>query len=285
MIDKFNSQQEFTKKVIESLGSKFPLSEEEKIKWTKDYILFIISECNDLLTQLDWKGYWSNNQKHVIIDNVGIEIIDVQKFVWGLCKIWNIDSKQFIDLYDRKTAEVEFKWNQEQMLKDLNTYDKVCIIDIDGVLSPYPQCFINWVKKNYEVVLKKRDIINWEYYKNLYRESGAKRSIPFITSSRDALNKLYHKGYTIVLLTNRPVSKYKRIYSDTLDWLSAYQVRYNYIFWAEDKKILTIIDRCKNISFVVDDDNKTCKEFRNAGIKTYQFGKDIKSLLEMEELK
>jgi len=284
MIEQFNSQQKFTEKVIESLGSKFLLSEEEKVRWTKDYILYIISECNDLLEQLDWKGYWSNDKK-IILDNIGIEIIDIQKFVWGLCKIWNIKYEQFVDLYDRKTAEVESKWNQEQMLKDLNDYDKVCIIDIDGVLTSYPQCFVNWVRENYKASLDKKEIINWEYYKHLYRESGAKRNIPCISSSKEALNKLHDKGYVTVLLTNRPVSKYKRIYSDTLHWLRSNQIKYDYIFWAEDKKVLTIIDKCKNISFVVDDSNKACREFKSVGIKVYQYGKDIKSLLEINELK
>ena len=284
MIEQFNSQQEFTEEVKKSLGSKFPLSEKEKVKWTKDYILYIISECNDLLEQLDWKGYWSNDKK-LIQDNIGIEIIDIQKFVWGLCKIWDISYEQFADLYDRKTAEVESKWNQEQMLKDLNNYDKVCIIDIDGVLAPYPQYFINWAKENHNTSINKKNIIEWEHYKHLYRESGAKRNIPFVTSSKDALDRLYSKGYTIILLTNRPASKYKRIYSDTLYWLRTCQMKYHYIFWAEDKKILAVIDKCKNVNFVVDDSNKTCKEFKNAGIKAYQFGKDIKSLLEIEELR
>jgi hypothetical protein len=60
---------------------------------------------------------------------------------------------------------------------------------------------------------------------------------------------------------------------------------YHYIFWAGDKKILTIVDKCKNIDFVVDDAAVTCMEFRKSGIKAYQYGKDIQSLLDIDELK
>ncbi len=284
MIDRFNYQTEFTREVITSIDGKFPASQEDKVKWTKEYILYIISECNDLLNQLDWKTHWSNREP-VIKDNIGIELIDIQKFVWGLFKIWDIDSDNFLDFFDLKTEEVRNKWDQEIMKSELFTKDNICVIDIDGVLSPYPESFTNWVKQYYSICINKEDPIIWEKCKDLYRQSGGKRYIPAIKDSISSLIALKNKGYTIVLLTNRPAGKYKRIYSDTLFWLRSNKVPFDYIFWAEDKKILSIINICKNIDFVVDDTESTCHEFRNYGIKTYQYGKDIKSLLDIEELK
>jgi uncharacterized HAD superfamily protein len=284
MQERFEQQGKFTQEVLERLGSKFPLSDSDKIQCTKDYILHIVSECHDLLEQLDWKGYWSNPDK-LILSNIGIEIVDIQKFVWGLAKIWDMDYDKLLEMYDLKTAEVLHKWKQEKALHDLQDRDRVCVIDIDGVLTPYPDCFYNWVKENYHVNIKKADTVIWEKYKTLYRESGAKRSLPLITSSREALRKLHAKGYTIVLLTNRPTEKHKRIYSDTITWLSDCQIPYHYIFWASDKKILTIKDKCKGIDFVVDDAPITCMEFKKCGIKAYQYGKDIQSLLDIDELK
>jgi len=283
MDSRFKDQAEFTQEVLTSKGECFPLTLSSKINWTKEYILYILSECNDLLEQLDWKTHWSTNSV-LIESNVGIEIIDIQKFVWGLAKIWNIDLDKFNEMYDLKTAAVRSKWSQENLLTALRECDRSCIIDIDGVLTPYPEYFISWVKKNYNEDIDKNNIVRWEYYKHLYRESGDKANAPFFSDSREALRKLAQIGYTIVLLTNRPASKYKRIYSDTLKWLQGSQIPYNYIFWTEDRKVLEIIKKCPTIKFIVDDSLETCQEFRSAGIKAYHYGSEIKSLLDIDEL-
>jgi len=286
---RFEDQQKFTKEVLERKGSSFPLTYSDKVKWTKDYILYILSECNDLLGQLDWKTHWSNNAP-LIESNIGIEIIDIQKYVWGLSKIWDIDKDKFVEFYDMKSAAVRSKWEQENLLGLLANQDKVCIIDIDGVLTPYPLCFTSWVKNTYGVEVHQSDAIEWGKYKVLYRESGAKRTLPIIETSREALKLLKAKGYTIVLLTNRPSDIYQRIYSDTIFWLKESGYEYDYIFWAKEKKIIEIINKCKDIKFVVDDYLPVCQEFESAGIKSYLYGNNgkfhrkINSLMEIDEL-
>jgi hypothetical protein len=284
MEKRFKEQQVFTEDVLTKKGAKFPLTEEDQVKWSKEYVLNLLSELNDLLNQLDWKSHWSNHST-IIKSNVGIEIVDLQKYVWGLTKIWGFSEEDFLKYYDMKTAMVTSKWGQENLLGTLAKCDKVCVIDIDGVLATYPEFFLDWVKNTYNEKIDKKDVIKWEHYKHLYRESGIKSVMPFITDSRKALKKLYDLGYVIVLLTNRPASKYQRIYGDTLNWLQSSQMPYDYIFWAADKKILEIAEKCKNIKFVVDDNKETCKEFNSAGIKAYQYGKDIKNLLDIDELK
>ena len=291
MEKRFEVQREFTKKVLEAKsGAKFPLSEEEKVKWTKEYVLNIISECNDLLVQLDWKSHWSNHNP-IITSNVGIEIVDLQKYVWGLTQIWDISKDQFLSYYDMKTAAVNSKFEQESLLRFLVAQEKVCIIDIDGVLTPYPDGFLGWVRATYNLELDPKMVTTWEHYKDLYRQSGAKRDLPVIESSKQALIKLKERGYTIVLLTNRPVGVYQRIYSDTIYWLTTNGIPYDYIFWAQGKKILEIMDKVSSIKFIVDDDIATVMQFDSAEIKSYFYGNDpratnrIDSLMEIEEVK
>ena len=285
---RFEEQQEFTKQVLTTLGHDMstPLPTSQKVELTREYILYMISECNDLLAQLDWKSYWKT-RKPIIRSNVGIELIDIQKFLWGLARIWDIDADEFLQLYDLKSSEVESKWYQETSLEDLATKEKVCIIDIDGVLTPYPDCFVSWVQEHYDknFDIEKSDIMLHEMYKHFYRESGQKQKLPYNFLSIKALRELRNLGYTIVLLTNRPARTYKRIYGDTIAWLKAVDIPYDYIFWADDKKILSIIDKCKKIDFVVDDSESTCNEFKQAGIKAYHYGKDLQSLMMLKEIK
>ena len=292
MENQFKDQQKFTERVI---GSKFPLTKEERTQWTKEYLLCIVAECMEVLEQMDWKHHKSEG-KQIDLDNLGIEIIDIQKFIWGLSKIWDIDYDKFIDLYDLKTIEVESLWLQNHEIPKLSKQKDVCIIDIDGILNDYPYCFYNWVRdtRGEEVKDYINHPINYEKNKHYYRSSGAKQSIPIREDSKNALIELKNKGYTIVLLTNRPYRRYRRIYGDTIKWLNKNEIPYDYIFWTSDKKILLAAEKLREIKFIVDDNLDICKDFAVLDIKTYYMGNadkvpqnitKINSLFDTEELK
>jgi hypothetical protein len=232
----------------------------------------------EVLEQINWKHHHPK-EKEVNVKNVAVECIDIQKFLWGLMQVWEISYDEFVEVFKDKSYEVEKKWIQEFELEGLETRDKVCIIDIDGILTYYPDCFYDWIKQNVEDY--KKDRIKWEKYKSLYRSSGVKRHLLVNADSVLALAKLKKLGYTIVLLTNRPYIEYKNIVYDTLFWLDSNNVPYDYIFWAKDRKVVTILDKVKKIEFVVDDNEETCKDFRNLGIKAYC----TNDLLGIDELK
>ena len=69
MEKRFKEQQVFTEDVLTKKGAKFPLTEEDQVKWSKEYVLNLLSELNDLLNQLDWKSHWSNHST-IIKSNV-----------------------------------------------------------------------------------------------------------------------------------------------------------------------------------------------------------------------
>jgi hypothetical protein len=290
---RFNKQREFTSKVLAAQGLALPLKEEDKIAWTKEYLLCIVSECMEVLREIDWKHH-RKEDKIPNINNLGIELIDIQKFLWGLCSIWDIDYDKFKELYDIKTVEVESLWVQNHVIPEIPESQAVCIIDIDGVLNYYPKCFHDWVKNQFgKEVDKVCNPVEYVKYKGLYRDSGAKKDLPINENSKEALQKLKLLGYTIVLLTNRPYKLYKRIYSDTITWLNSNNISYDFIFWAPEEKITAIWDKCPKIKFIVDDNPNTCYDFAAMGVKTYCFnGKNddedvinITNLKEIDELK
>ncbi len=293
METRYNNQHKFTEHVLNKLGCTLPLSDKDKVQWTKEYLLCIVSECMEVLEKLNWKHH-KNETKEVNLTELGIEIVDIQKFLWGLLKIWGFSYSDFIELYDLKTIEVEKLWHQEHTLEKLSTKDKICVVDIDGVLTDYPKCFYDWVKNNYDIKIDKETTNPVEYarYKELYRKSGYKRNLPIIESSKEALIKLKNLGYTIVILTNRPYKKYTRLYTDTVLWLNKNEIPYDYIYWSEEEKVLSIIDKCNHIDLFIDDNYNNCKEFELVGIKSYWYNgthdnnliKKIDNLLNMEEL-
>ena len=185
-----------------------------------------------------------------------------QNFKYGIQ--YNTNKSSFVNTQDT----VSFNGLQDKNTKCL------FVFDIDGVINNYPYCFIDWVnskfQKNFKTFKELQSIQIDEYnnYKELYRKSGVKQFQPINKDTVDTINKLYYAGEKIVLYTVRPVSKYKRIYYDTITWLKINKINYHAIFWSdyskEDFRNLGL-----KIKFFVDDNIDNAILFSQEGFKTF----------------
>lgn len=87
---------------IESLEN---LSIEDKTRLTKEFILCIMSECDEILRELPWK-FWKNKVpaelNNVNQENVEFEIIDLQHFVNNIYFLWNMDANRINSIFSKK---------------------------------------------------------------------------------------------------------------------------------------------------------------------------------------
>lgn len=92
-----------------SFGKKFcdfdNLSEADKIKWTKEFMICLQVELTELIDQLNWKHWKQYGDKQPNIPEVQYEIIDILHFYLSLCLIWGIDAKRMYRLYLSKNAQ------------------------------------------------------------------------------------------------------------------------------------------------------------------------------------
>ncbi|MEK6860829.1 MAG: hypothetical protein AABY07_02550 [Nanoarchaeota archaeon] len=269
-------QQYFANKAALAFQQKpiVEFSNTDRILETKEYILSLMTELKEVLDNIEWK-------RHRIIKkdynrrNLLTELIDVQKYLWGLMAIWQVTEKEFEDTFIEKSAIVEQRWVQELegRLDQLRKHNKIVLVDIDGVLNTYPQCFIDWAKNKKGVVINVEDReinpILWNSLKTEYRISGAKRFLPVKAGAKEALNFLHEAGYFIVIATNRPVSKFSNLFFDTLHWLRVNDLYHDYIHWADiESKIIEFSGILNGIKLVLDDDLSICKQFSSQGIST-----------------
>jgi FMN phosphatase YigB (HAD superfamily) len=159
-------------------------------------------------------------------------------------------------------------------LENIEELVNVVIVDIDGVLNNYPDCFYDWVlmthdRETMDEALQDRAL--YEELKDKYRSSGAKRTLWVNQRSCDALKMLKAKKIPIILLTDRPYMKIKRISYDTMAWLDSNSIPYDYLFWSHGQSKTHIAKKVKSVAFVVDDKVKTCEQFYQLGIKVYLF--------------
>jgi uncharacterized HAD superfamily protein len=110
--------------------------------------------------------------------------------------------------------------------------------------------------------------------KHLYRDSGQKRFIPVIEGARQFLDELKYMGYIVVLLTSRPIDRYKRIFADTQYWLVENRLHYDAILFDEAKgeRLVKEFGQDK-VEFFVDDVAGFANGISDAGFKCYLIDK------------
>lgn len=271
------------------------IEEKDKINLTKDYILHTIKELTEVLDTFNFKMHRIENKKNIRHNTIE-ELIDTQKFLWGIFQLWQVDEQEFYDQFVRKSNVVEQRFNQE--FYKLDKSKKIIILDIDGVIADYPECFVNYVNnKTNTKFVNMFDIRNMLTQKQIYdlkdeyRNSGVKSSLPVKEYAIDFINKIKQKYY-IVLLTSRPYSKYFRIYADTLEWLDKNKIHYDAIYWDEKKSrnILNNLD-LDQIEYVIEDNVYFANKISQLNVKVYLINneynqsKELKNVVRINDLR
>jgi hypothetical protein len=249
---------------VESLSSK------EKIKWAKEFFFHINKELADLINCLpNWKMHYRNDEgeTEIISSNLVEEYVDVFKYFMGLGQVLGISLDDVLKGYKNKTEVIKQKYKQNKKFDQLREKE-VVLFDIDGVINNYPECYIDWLKKEKNLDFKsieemkdKLDLKSYENLKSEYRLSGAKRSQPVIKETVELMKTLKNQGETIILFTNRPVSKYRIIYSDTLHWLKTNHIPFDAIYWSDYHQKEDIYKLKFKIKFIVEDNLDNAKNF------------------------
>jgi len=269
----WEKQLDFNNQVFKDKGFDINnLTEEELVFWSKEFCLHLYSEIGELLHEMPFKMH-RKFDGDIIRSNISEELIDIFKFLVGLCNLWGINDEDFYKNFLNKTTVVEARYNQEKFINNIDSNKKIAVIDIDGVIADWPDFFIKWINEysnimsNYgmldnvsinEKIIDFNDFLNLDLevqliLKDRYRQSGVKAEMDFVPGAKEFLQYLYKKDYITVLITARPYHKYSRIYSDTLKWITSNNLPIDMIFW-DEKKEHRIIKDLKNVSFVVEDD-------------------------------
>lgn len=264
-------QREFNDKFFETKGG-WP-KEEELVTASKDFAIHLIKEATEVLDELSFKMH-RVGRGEVDRDNVLEELVDVQKFLWGWMQIWGFTWDDFREEFKRKSTVVEQRFTQEQSLPDLVNHP-CCVIDLDGCIFPYPECFYEWSIETFypthslhefEQLYKSMPLLNREELKKKYRQSGVKARLPLIAGAKELLACVRRRSkIKIILMTNRPYSEFYRIYPDTLACLKKHDLPFDAIIWSRDKGV-DALKVMKNICWAVDDNLDNIKRFKEARI-------------------
>ena len=229
-------------------------------------ILSTLDEVHSLLNTTSFKQHRKSDIE-TIKSNQLEELVDILKYwmelVLYLKFSWGDIEKEFW----RKSAVCEQRYKQEWIEK-LENY---VIVDIDGVLTNYPFGFTSSITAIEPKKLKMFDLSSelsiplktLKFKKHEWRQNGGYAKLGVNIDGIDVVKFLKNFGYKIVLLSNRPVGKYKRIYADTMEWLDNNDIPYDALLFTDDEKGLKSI--VKNAVFVVEDDPTQIQVYQTMG--------------------
>lgn len=172
-------------------------------------------------------------------------------------------------------------------LWEIKEKEKICCFDIDGVLlSQYPQCWIDYVNKEMETSFDDlntmKRTISFEKYRELkeqYRISGVKENLTPDRHAASVTVELKKLGYTIIIMTARPASKYPTLYNQTINWLDKNLIAYDYIIFGEKDKHAKILTEIPQLKFMVEDNSYNANQISKWGYKVFllnnKYNKDV----------
>jgi len=280
----WEDQLRFNKKLFKDYNLDISsLSTEQKIKWAKEFYLHINKELINVIECLpNWKMHYRNNEgdSEIISSNLTEEYVDVFKYFMGLGQVLGISLPDILKGYKNKTEVIKQKYSQNKKVFKLREKE-VILFDIDGVLNNYPDCYLDWLRdrkgidfKTMEELKSKIDLKTYEQLKQEYRLSGEKRKQPVNKNTVKLMKKLKKQNETIILFTNRPVTKYKIIFSDTLAWLKKNKIPFDAIYWSDFNQKDDIYKLKFKIKYIVEDNLDNAKNFNHEGYKVYLINKN-----------
>jgi len=260
--------------------------------------LGMFEETGELLGTYEWK---SHRQKPGQLPNVSHsheELVDMFKYWLSLADLADFPMEQLEEMYYAKSRVVQYRYQEEWMA---NLDGPCVVVDIDNVLADYITGICRFAKEwgphilkltpsetlsfvhRLDDLCKKRVWVGaesvgiepskWNLLKHEFRVGGYHRRLPVFDDAKFFLDWCRAHRWKILLITARPVDRYPNIFTDTLAWLDAEQLAFDFLWWASNKadrlEEITNAKAKLNVVFAVDDDLTFVKQFASRGIRTF----------------
>lgn len=228
-------------------------TENARIYWTKQYLLGLISETDEVLASLQWRRH-RTVQKQPSDPNVALEIVDLFKYVLSLAELWDLTPEQLLQLALEKGEILRTMWNQEHATLPAGMDVLVC--DLDGTLADWRSSFLSWCKENYpnhlwpetDPCTSLHCDLDWNLPYSVYseleiqfeRSGGYARLQPFPENIATVRRLQQETDFLVVFFTARPVNRNRKIWWDTYRWLLEQGLRVDMLRIGNESRLLFV---------------------------------------------
>lgn len=249
--------------------------------WTEKYLLGLISEVNEILSDINWKRHQRRTEETNLY-NLRYELADVFKYLMSLCQIWDISLYELLQASEEKTEYLEQRWRQE--FEEIPIDRPILITDIDGTLGDWRAAFIKWCESSNIPPLMDDPVTSLlldtdlamrysEYYilKEEFEKGGGYRTIlPYhdAVSTMQALKA--ECDVYIIAHTARPQTRYHRIWYDTWTWLKDNAFPVDQLHMGSEFRLLQAIELSTTRNVILwEDDPGLMLRAAHSGLKVF----------------
>lgn len=215
--------------------------------WTKQYLLGVVSEIDEVLQEVNWKIHRKGHTTDRT--NLARELADVTKYVWCLWELHGFSSQEMLDYIKNKSDELEHMYQQD-FVPTIAPGSDVIICDIDGTIGDWRAAFIAWYcdlkgiplleDKSTSLAIEVDLGIDYLEYRDLKEkfesEGGYSYLVPY-PDTVEYLNRCVANGSKIVYFTSRPAKRYTRIWMDTKKWLKEHNFPEGQLYIGSEERV------------------------------------------------
>lgn len=266
-----------------------PDQPQDRTALVKDFGLHMVTEIAELMTAANAFGVHRRPEGLPLIngENVRRQLIDIQKYWMSICQLFEYTPELMEQTYWRKSATVRQRFAEEWMTQ---LTGPTAILDLDGVLCDYYAGMANFIQNEspWSILIPAErmsairsrgawidahalelTVAQWAELQHQFRTQGGFRNLPPMPCAQPFLHWCRAMGYHIVVMTSRTIGDYPNIYDDTVEWFARFGITCDKIWWGSNKaeKLERVRSLIQDIAFVVDDDPRFIKQFRQHDIK------------------
>ncbi|KKN66959.1 hypothetical protein LCGC14_0466390 [marine sediment metagenome] len=249
--------------------------------WTQIYLLGIVSEIDEILSDIQWKRHRKKEGRKIDRQNLAYELADLTKYVISLWDLWDFTAVDMLNFVEIKTRILDLKYQQEFAI--IPADKPILICDLDGTIADWRSSFISWVsEQGYQstiadsgsTLMLDNDLSMHypEYYalKEQFESEGGYRYIePYMDGIATLCKMKEDLDIYIIIITARPADVYHRIWMDTWRWLQYYGINVDQLRIGSSSRVL-LADSLPNENVIMfEDDPGLALRAANSGIRVF----------------
>jgi hypothetical protein len=236
--------------------------------WLSTYVLGLISECDELLAEAQWKAHRSPTVRAATMfdtHNVALELSDVTKYIFTLWDWFGFTEEDMLQYVDLKTDMVERRFRMERSKPEPGQL--VIVTDLDGSIANFVAGLAHYLGIDIKDMPDAKfqtasmdihldmDYIKYNQQKKEFEAGGGYANLPpyedGVQFIQDAIHD--HDAY-LAVVTARPRS-IKGVWYDTVEWLDKHQLSPNKLIFGESERVLYLAETLRtNPVILIDDD-------------------------------
>lgn len=229
----------------EEVRANEPGGDAQKEYWAKQYILGLVSECDEFLRLIEWEAHHKVT-KAINRNNLAYSIVDLLNYVLSLAEHFDFGAGELLVHAQEKEAVISRK---RQMTKNKPGENQpILMLDLDGSICAWREAFVEFLKYrgihlpedtakslqiDTDLELRYPEYALWKHVFEVeqgYLDSGIYTEVPYVL-------KEAFKDHYVVVTTARPADKIHRIWYDTITWLDNFKIRFDELHFVRSERL------------------------------------------------